>query len=93
MNQAELIEVIARDAKITHFQALLVIYSITGAVKRELANDRVILLEKFGQFKRVTTQATSGRNPRTGAAIQIQAGKKAIFKASRLFKDELNTIA
>lgn len=37
----------------------------------------------FGTFKVKETKARTGRNPQTGAEIQIPAGTKISFKASK----------
>lgn len=44
----------------------------------------------FGTFKCGKRAARTGRNPRTGEAIQIPASKTPKFAAGKGFKDEVN---
>jgi nucleoid DNA-binding protein len=92
MTQAELQEIIVRQAKITNQQSLYVLYSMYGAIKQELIAGREVKLEKFGIFKSVHTQSRSARNPRTNQPILIPARNKPVFLPSRLFRAYLNTI-
>ena len=92
MNERELREIILRQSKLTIVQAQAVIDSLKGAIKRELKLQHRVKLEKFGIFHVIVTQALSGRNPRTGAAILIKSKKKPVFLPSRLFRVELNTV-
>ena len=92
MNKEELAEVVRRESKLSMIQSSRAVDSLIGAIKRELRLKRMVKLEKFGQFKVVHTQALSGRNPRTGAAIVIKAKFKPVFVASRIFRVEINAI-
>jgi DNA-binding protein HU-beta len=44
----------------------------------------------FGTFSVARRAASQGRNPRTGAAIQIPASKQPKFKAGKALKDSVN---
>jgi DNA-binding protein HU-beta len=44
----------------------------------------------FGTFSVAQRKATTGRNPRTGEAIQIKASKQPKFKAGKALKDAVN---
>jgi DNA-binding protein HU-beta len=60
--------------------------SITSALK---SGDTVALLG-FGTFVVKSRAARAGRNPQTGAAIQIAASKAPGFKAGKALKDAVN---
>lgn len=60
--------------------------SITNALKK---GDEVRLVG-FGTFAVSKRAATTGRNPRTGAAIKISARKQAKFKAGKALQDSVN---
>ena len=92
MNQRDLIEIIMIETELTKTQAQSVLDSMKGAITRELKFDREVKLEKLGIFKVIHTKALSGRNPRTGAAIAINAKDKPVFVASRIFRVEINAI-
>ncbi len=60
--------------------------SVTGAIK---AGDSVVLVG-FGTFTVRDRAARTGRNPQTGAEIQISAAKVPAFKAGKALKDAVN---
>ena len=90
MNKQELIDNIASSADITKADAGRaldsVLDSITGALK---GGDSVVLVG-FGTFSVRDRKARVGRNPQTGAAIQIAAAKVPAFKAGKALKDAVN---
>lgn len=90
MNKTELIDVIAAEAdlpKASAGRALdAVIDSITDALKK---GDQVALVG-FGTFSVKHRNARSGRNPQTGATIQIAASTVPSFKAGKALKDAVN---
>lgn len=91
MNKQELIENIATSADITKAAAGRaldsMIDSVTGALK---AGDSVVLVG-FGTFTVRERAARTGRNPQTGAEIQISAAKVPAFKAGKALKDAVNS--
>ena len=54
-------------------------------------NSYEITLVGFGTFKSAKREARTGRNPATGATIQIPASVQPKFVAGKQFKDALNT--
>lgn len=87
MNKSELIEAVAQSADISKAAAARavdgVIQSITDALKE---GDQVTLVG-FGTFVVRERAARTGRNPRTGEAIDIKASKIPSFKAGKALKD------
>jgi len=61
------------------------IQAITDALK---AGDQVSLVG-FGSFVVKERAARQGRNPQTGATIQIAASKQPSFKAGKALKDAI----
>ena len=90
MNKNELISDIADRAGMTKEQAgsalEATIDAITGAMKK---GDEVRLLG-FGNFSVSRREAKMGRNPQTGAAVEIKAANVPKFKAGKGLKDALN---
>jgi DNA-binding protein HU-beta len=90
MTKNELIAAVADTAKLTKTLAASAVDAtfdiITGALKR---GDEVKLIG-FGSFKVVNRKAREGRNPRTGAAVQIPASKAPKFSAGKGLKDSVN---
>lgn len=81
MNKAQLIDSIAKDAKLTKADAKRAldafVKTTTGALKK---GDRVALVG-FGSFSVAKRSARTGRNPQTGKEIKIPAKKVVKFKA------------
>ena len=90
MNKSELIDAIAASADIPKAAAGraldAMIESIGGALKE---GDQVALVG-FGTFMVKERAARTGRNPQTGAAIEIKAAKVPGFKAGKALKDAVN---
>tara|TARA_R110002072_G_scaffold142063_1_gene287396 strand:+ start:203 stop:532 length:330 start_codon:yes stop_codon:yes gene_type:complete len=91
VNKTELIDAIAASADIPKAAAGraldAVVDSITGALK---AGDSVALVG-FGTFSVKDRAARTGRNPQTGAEIQIPAATVPGFKAGKALKDAVNS--
>jgi DNA-binding protein HU-beta len=91
VNKSELIDAIAAAAdlpKASAGRALdAVVDSITGALKE---GDSVALVG-FGTFAVKDRAARTGRNPQTGAEIQIKAATVPSFKAGKALKDAVNS--
>jgi len=90
MNKGELIEKIAEGADITKASAGRALDSLIGAVTTELSNGSEVTLVGFGTYKVNDRAARTGRNPQTGAEIQIAAAKVPAFKAGKALKDAVN---
>jgi len=55
-----------------------------------LARDDRIELRNFGVFRTVELDARVGRNPRTGAPVDIPAARHVRFRAGKLMRNKLN---
>ncbi len=91
VNKTELIDAIAAAAdlpKASAGRALdAVVESVTDALKK---GDQVSLVG-FGTFSVKHRSARTGRNPQTGAAIEIKASEVPSFKAGKALKDAVNS--
>jgi DNA-binding protein HU-beta len=81
MNKGELIDKIAKDAKVTKGQAGDALDSFLNGVTATLAKGGKVTLVGFGTFSVSKRAARKGRNPQTGKEINIKAKKVAKFKA------------
>jgi len=90
MNKGDLVDAVAGatgDSKAAASAAVdAVLDSITGALKQ---GDKV-QISGFGTFEVRDRAARQGRNPQTGATIQIAASKAPAFKAGKALKDAVN---
>lgn len=90
MNKSELVEKIALGADITKAAAGRALDSFIEAVTNELKDGGDVSLVGFGTFKVTDRAARTGRNPQTGASIEIAASKAPGFKAGKALKDSCN---
>lgn len=58
-----------------------VVDAVLASIEERVANKEVVTLRGFGTFKTKTTKARTGRNPQTGAEIQIESKEKVTFKS------------
>ncbi len=87
MNKTELIAIVADKAAVTKKEAELVLQAIVETVTETLATDEKVVITGFGTFEVRQRVARSGRDPRTGAVIQIPSQKTPAFKAGKGLKD------
>ncbi|PCI60286.1 MAG: DNA-binding protein HU-beta [Gammaproteobacteria bacterium] len=90
MNKSQLIEKIAAGADISKAAAGRALDSLIGSVTEELKDGGQVALVGFGTFSVRDRAARTGRNPQTGATIEIAAAKIPAFKAGKALKDACN---
>lgn len=90
MNKGELVDKIAKDAKITKGQASDALDSVITGVTGTLGKGGKVTLVGFGTFSVSKRLARKGRNPRTGKEITIKAKKVAKFKAGAELAKKVN---
>jgi len=89
MNNADLIEKISKDSKITKTAAGRALDSLVVNVTKSLKKGDRVALVGFGTFSITKRKARLGRNPQTGQRIQIKARKVVKFRPG---KDLASTI-
>lgn len=90
MNKTELIDAIAASADLPKAAAGRALDAMIDAITDALKKDEQVVLVGFGTFAVKERAARSGRNPQTGATIQIAAAKIPGFKAGKALKDAVN---
>ena len=90
MNKSELIDAIADAADLSKASAGNALEAVLGSVQGALANGDQVSLVGFGTFSVKHRAARSGRNPQTGATIQIAASNVPRFKAGKALKGAVN---
>ena len=90
MNKAELIDAMASDANLSKADAKRALESLTTNVTKALKGGNKVALIGFGTFSISNRAARTGRNPQTGATIQIKAKKVAKFKAGAALAKAVN---
>ena len=91
MNKQELIENIAASADITKAAAGRALDSMIDSITDSLKKGDSVVLVGFGTFSVRDRAARTGRNPQTGAPIEIKAARVPSFKAGKALKDSVNS--
>lgn len=87
MNKSDLIESMAEAADIPKAVAGRALDGLTDAITIALKNGDNVSVIGFGTFSVKERAARTGRNPQTGATIEISASKTPSFKAGKALKD------
>ncbi len=90
MNKTELTDAVADAAGMTKADASKALDAVLGSISDALAKGEQISLIGFGTFLVRDRAARTGRNPQTGAEIQIAAAKVPAFKPGKALKDAVN---
>lgn len=87
MNKKELIKAVAEASELTNKDAEKALNAVTAAITDTLKKGEKVQLVGFGTFEVRERAAKQGRNPRTGAAMEIPASKLPAFRAGQALKD------
>lgn len=90
MNNSDLADALAASQGITKADARKYVDATFASIADAAAKGEEVSLNGFGKFKVKETAAREGRNPATGATIQIAASKKLSFAPAKAVKDKLN---
>jgi DNA-binding protein HU-beta len=90
VNKSELVEALAASANMSKTDSAEVIDSLVDIITGALKSGGSVSISGFGTFSVSDRAARTGRNPQTGAAIDIPAAKIPKFKAGKALKDAVN---
>jgi len=90
VTKVELVSAMAEKAGLSKADAEKALKAFTDVVTQALQKDDKISLVGFGTFSVGERAARTGKNPQTGAAINIPAAKAPKFKAGKALKDAVN---
>jgi len=89
VNKAQLTDAVAAATDSSKAEAGRAVEATLSAIGGALAGGDSVSLVGFGTFNVRHRAARMGRNPQTGASIQIQASKSVGFKAGKALKESL----
>lgn len=89
MNKAELIDAIVAKTEMSKKDADAALSAVVDAIKDALKAGEKVQLVGFGTFSVKERAARTGKNPATGATIQIPACKVPAFAAGKALKDSI----
>ena len=90
MTKTELVAAIAEKAELSKKDAEKAVAAFISTVSDTLTAGDKVQLVGFGTFEVRTREARTGKNPRTGEAIEIAASKVPAFKAGQGLKSVVN---
>jgi DNA-binding protein HU-beta len=90
VNKNDLISSVAADTGLSKADATKAVDAVFDNIEKSLKRGNEVRLVGFGTFSVADRKASTGRNPRTGATIQIPASKQPKFKAGKGLKDAVN---
>ena len=90
MNKAELIDAVAESADLSKAAASNAVDAVFDVITNALKAGDSVTVVGFGTFSVKQRAARSGRNPQTGATIQIPASTLPAFKPGKALKDSVN---
>ncbi len=91
LTKADLIEAVAAEAGITKRDAEVMINASLASMVESLHAGDTIEVRGFGSFGIRHRRARTGRNPRTGAAVQVPAKRVCYFKPGKTLKKLVNS--
>lgn len=90
MNKSDLVDAISKNSGLTKADASRALSAVTESITAALSKGDAVSITGFGNFLVRDRAARVGRNPQTGASIQISASKVPAFKAGKLLKESVN---
>ncbi len=90
MNKLQLTDAVAAKAQITKKEAAAAVSAVLDVIAAELAAGGDVKITGFGSFEVKERAARTGRNPKTGEAVEIPASKYVAFSAGSTLKDKVN---
>ena len=90
MNKTQLIQKIAENGNMTKKDAEVALNAVVAAIAEAVAAGEKVQVSGFGSFDVKARDARTGRNPKTGEAVEIAASKRVVFSAAQALKDKIN---
>jgi integration host factor subunit beta len=91
MTKADLIEDVSRAVEVSRKDSEVIVETIFDSIIKSLQTGDKIEIRGFGSFRTRPRKARIGRNPKTGARVDVPAKKIPYFKPSKELKDLVNT--
>ena len=91
MTKAELIEDVSRVVEMSRKDSEIIVETIFDSIVKSLKAGDKIEIRGFGSFRTRQRKPRIGRNPKTGARVDVPAKKIPYFKPSKELKDLVNT--
>ena len=83
MSKIAIVEKVQEKTGLSKKDAGNAVDAVFEAIKEQAEAGNSTMIKGFGTFKNVTSKARTGRNPQTGASVQIPEKTKLKFTASK----------
>jgi integration host factor subunit beta len=91
LTKADLIEEILRVTELPRRESETIVETIFDSIIQSLQKGEKIEIRGFGSFRTRQRRGRVGRNPKTGAKVEVPAKKIPFFKPSKELKDFVNS--
>ena len=91
MTKADIVTLVSEKLGFSKKEAADIVEIFFDIIKETLRAGKTVKISGFGNFVIRQKRTRVGRNPQTGAALQIQARKVLTFKASQLLKGSVRS--
>jgi integration host factor subunit beta len=93
MTKAEIVERVAMQTQLPQQQVAAILEGVVQCIMEALRSGDTVELRGFGSFRCRHRRPRTGRNPKTGVAVQVPAQRIPAFKASQAVYARLNALA
>ena len=90
MTKADLIEEVSRAVEMSRKDSEVIVETVFDSIVKTLRSGDKIEIRGFGSFRTRERKSRVGRNPKTGARVEVPAKKIPFFKPSKELKDVVN---
>ena len=87
MNKAQLINEISISSEFKKKEVAVIVDATIEAIAAAIKEGNKVQISGFGTFETKTRPARTGRNPKTGEAVEIPESKYPVFTASKALKN------
>jgi integration host factor subunit beta len=91
MTKADLVDEVTRVTELPRKESEAVVETIFESIILALQSDDKIEIRGFGSFRTRQRRGRTGRNPKTGAKVEVPPKKIPYFKPSKELKDYVNS--
>ena len=91
MTKADLIENVSQAVEMSRKDSEIIVETIFESIVKSLRSGDKIEIRGFGSFRTRQRNSRIGRNPKTGARVDVPAKRIPFFKPSKELKDLVNS--
>ena len=87
MTKAELVEKVSGQINLTKKQTEVIVNTVFQSITQSLSDGKKVELRGFGSFRIRERNARVGRNPKSGAQVDVPAKRVPFFKAGKELRE------